>query len=179
MAKGFGIACNDHTAIRSTVFEDNEGAIHLAKRPDLMPRMRHLSTKHHHFKENLGVDENGNGISIKWIPTTLQIADIFTEGVGPLKCQPLRDSLMGWAANLQPGETNCDIRKGELKILDLLPQSDTAETGRTSEGRPVTQLLCKGEKVKIASSAHKLTPSQRFEKRQTRMETAKTNQRHM
>ena len=79
------------------MFEDNKGAIHLAKRPDLTPRARHLSVKYHQFKENLGADKDGDGISIQWVPTNLQIADVFTKGVGPLKFKPLRDLLMGWA----------------------------------------------------------------------------------
>ena len=97
VSKGFGLEYNNHTKIKSTVFEDNEGVIHLAKRPDMTPRTRHLSVKYHQFKENLGVDKEGNGISIEWIPTEFQVADIFTKGVGPLKFKPLRDSLMGWS----------------------------------------------------------------------------------
>ena len=85
IAKGFGVAYDNHTIIRSTAFEDNEGAIHLSKRPDMTPRTRHLSVKYHQFKENLGVTESGDGISVRWVPTNLQIADVLTKGVGPLK----------------------------------------------------------------------------------------------
>ena len=114
ISRGLGIACDKKTIIRSTVFEDNEGAIHLAKRPDLTPRARHLSVKYHQFKENLGADKDGDGISIQWVPTNLQIADVFTKGVGPLKFKPLRDLLMGWADGA-PDLLNHGVRKGELK----------------------------------------------------------------
>ena len=117
IARGFGIKYNDQTIMRSTVFEDNEGAIHLSKRPDLTPRARHLSVKYHQFKENIGLDKNGDGITTRWIPTHLQIADIFTKGVGPLKFKPLRDRLMGWTKASMAELQNYDIRKGELKNI--------------------------------------------------------------
>ena len=104
VAKGFGIEYNHTTIIKSTVFEDNEGAIAVAKRPDMTPQTRHLHMKYHHFKENIGVDKAGNGITIEWISTVNQIADIFTEGVGPQLFVPLRDKLMGWSANLETGD---------------------------------------------------------------------------
>ena len=34
---GFGVECNGHTTMHSTAFEDNEGVMHLAKRPDMTP----------------------------------------------------------------------------------------------------------------------------------------------
>ena len=61
--------------IRSKVYEDNNGAIALAKRPYQTSRIRHLHTKYHSFKDHLKV-ENGDGIEIEYIDTTKQIADI-------------------------------------------------------------------------------------------------------
>ena len=132
IAKGFGVAYDNHTIIRSTVFEDNEGAIHLSKRPDMTPRARHLSVKYHQFKENLGVTESGDGISVRWVPTNLQIADVLTKGVGPLKFKPLRDLLMGWSVITQTELLNCGARKGELKD-DGSPTDGDVSTGPKSE----------------------------------------------
>ena len=133
IAKGFGVACNKHTMIKSTAFEDNEGAIHLSKRPDMTPRTRHLSVKYSQFKENLGVDKDGNGISVAWVPTELQIGDVFTKGVGPLKFKPLRDLLMGWSVMSQAELLNCGARKGELKSNASL--ADRVKGGQTGEDR--------------------------------------------
>ena len=133
IAKGFGVAYNKHTMIKSTVFEDNEGAIHLSKRPDMTPRTRHLSVKYTQFKENLGVDKDGNGISVAWVPTELQIGDVFTKGVGPLKFKPLRDLLMGWSVMSQAELLNCGARKGELKSNVSL--ADRVKGGQTGEDR--------------------------------------------
>ena len=84
------------TKICSKVYQDNKGAIALAKQPDQTSRTRHLHTKYHFFKEHLKV-ENGDGIEIEieYIETTKQIADIFTKGVGYKLFKPLRDQLIG------------------------------------------------------------------------------------
>ena len=95
IADGIHVPYDAVTKIRSKVYEDNKGAIALAKRPDQTSRTRHLHTKYHFFKEHLKV-ENGDGIEIEYIETTKQIADIFTKGVGYKLFKPLRDQLMGW-----------------------------------------------------------------------------------
>ena len=109
---GFGINYNRDTVIHSTVFEDNQGAIAVAKRPDLTRRTRHLHTKYHHFKENLGDHIDGGSIRVDYIPTHLQIADILTKGLGDTLFRPLRNKLMGWdnyeIDNVQKGELEYD-----------------------------------------------------------------------
>ena len=72
----------------------------------------------------------GHGISISWISTVNQIADIFTKGVGALKFIPLRDKLMGWK---QAVKHEIDgVRKGELK------SATRADPPEMSEGHSVT-----------------------------------------
>ena len=141
--------------IKSTVFEDNEGVIHLSKRPDMTPRTRHLSVKYSQFKENLRIDKDGNGISVTWIPSHLQIGDIFTKGVGPLKFKPLRDLLMGWSVLSQAELLNYGARKGELKGNASL--ADREEEGQTGEDRSFSS----GEKSSFSGekrrkSTHKI-----------------------
>ena len=78
------------------MFEDNQGTIAIAKRPDLTQRTRHLHTKYWHFKDNLKVEADGSGITIECISTKDQLADLLTKGLGPGLFIPLRDKLMGW-----------------------------------------------------------------------------------
>ena len=147
IAKGFGVAHDKHTVIKSTVFEDNEGAIHLSKRPDMTPRTRHLSVKYSQFKENLGVSKEGDGISVAWVPTNLQIGDLFTKGVGPLKFKPLRDLLMGWSAISQSDLLNCGARKGELK--DDASLTDKSKDRSVTNGKahnPLSSTFSQNEK---------------------------------
>ena len=79
--------------LKSTVFEDNNAALALAKKPGVSSRTKHIHTKHWFFKEHIGEDQ---GIVLKRIDTVDQLADIFTKGVTADLFVPLRDRLMGW-----------------------------------------------------------------------------------
>ena len=143
VATGFGISYNRKTVIKSTVFEDNEGAIALSKRPDMTPRTRHLHTKYHQFKENLGLDQDGNGIVVKWISTEEQIADIFTKGVGPNLFVPLRNVLMGWkeknSNKSSPDKSEISgVRKGELEKSSKTARKGATNSDVTGDTRDVT-----------------------------------------
>jgi hypothetical protein len=56
-------------------FEDNSGALELARLPKMRPRTKHINIKYHHFREyvRLGI------IKIFPISTENQLADIFTK----------------------------------------------------------------------------------------------------
>jgi hypothetical protein len=50
--KAFGIPIDKTTpAVHCKLFEDNAGAIQLAKVPKMRPRTRHINQKYHHFRE--------------------------------------------------------------------------------------------------------------------------------
>ncbi len=57
------------------VFEDNSGALELAKLPKMRPRTKHINVCYHHFREHVR-----NGL-IKIFPIDMkeQIVDIFTK----------------------------------------------------------------------------------------------------
>ena len=91
-----GMRFSSRTVTRSTVFEDNNGAITLAKTPRLTPRTKHIATKYHWFRSKL-VDENGNiEIDISRVETENQLADCFTKGLDSVKFVKLRKLLLGW-----------------------------------------------------------------------------------
>ena len=80
-------------SVKSTVFEDNNGALQLALSHKLTPRTKHIAVKYHFFKSKIGGDK---GITIKRVDSVENVADIFTKGVqGDLYSQ-LRKKLMGW-----------------------------------------------------------------------------------
>jgi len=58
------------------VFEDNSGALEMAKNPRYCPCTKHIATKHHHFRLYV---ERGD-ITILPIPTEDQRADSLTKG---------------------------------------------------------------------------------------------------
>ena len=79
-------------AISADVYEDNRGALELAKVPKLRPRTKHIALKYHHFREHV---RNGK-VRINAIDTKEQIADIFTKGLPKDAFVYLRYKLCGW-----------------------------------------------------------------------------------
>ena len=61
----------------STVFEDNNGALELAREPKYRPRTKHIAIKYHHFREHV----KKKNIRIQKIDAKEQIADIFTKAL--------------------------------------------------------------------------------------------------
>ena len=76
--------------IHCTVFEDNRGCIDLVKTPRMRPRTKHIGLKYHHFRKHV-LDKT---ISIEYIDTKEQIADLFTKALGDMQFNLLRDKFM-------------------------------------------------------------------------------------
>ena len=84
--------------IQCKVFEDNAGAIELAKLPKLRPRTKHMAIQYHHFRSWTVKGLNGEEpkIIVEYIPTNLQEADIMTKPLPRVQFQKLRMRLCGW-----------------------------------------------------------------------------------
>ena len=78
--------------IKCTLFEDNNGALELARAPRYRPRTKHIAVKYHHFREHV----RKGTVSIEAIDTKEQIADQFTKGLQTAMFEYLRHKLMGW-----------------------------------------------------------------------------------
>ena len=61
--------------LHSTVFEDNNGALSLAKSPRMTPRTKYIAVEYHWFREEVGEKK---GVILKKIDSEFQKADIFT-----------------------------------------------------------------------------------------------------
>jgi hypothetical protein len=59
------------------VFEDNSGALELARLPKLRPRTKHINVCYHHFREHV----RKGLIKIFPVDTTNQIADTLTKAL--------------------------------------------------------------------------------------------------
>jgi len=81
------------TVIKSTVFEDNNGALHMAESPKMTPRTKWIAIKYHFFADQIGEEK---GIVLEKIDSESQIGDIFTKGLIQQKSQSLRKLLSGW-----------------------------------------------------------------------------------
>jgi hypothetical protein len=79
------------TITHSTIFEDNKGCVDLVKSPKMRPRTKHIALNYHHLRSHIG-----KKITIKWISTEYQLADIYPKSMTEAKFQRLRKELMGW-----------------------------------------------------------------------------------
>jgi hypothetical protein len=83
---------NTTPRVHCKVFEDNAGAIEIAKVPKMRPRTKHLNIKYHHFREEV----RKGTISIYHTKTEDQVADIFTKPLPEQSFTKFRENMMGW-----------------------------------------------------------------------------------
>jgi hypothetical protein len=90
-ALGFPIT-SSKASIHCEVFEDNSGALEIARNPKYRPRTKHLNCRLHHFR---GYVENKR-VSIHKIDTKEQLADYLTKPLNADMLSYLRQKVMGW-----------------------------------------------------------------------------------
>jgi hypothetical protein len=78
--------------VRCKVFEDNVGALEIAKVPKMRPRTKHLCISMHHFREYVSAGK----ITLEHVSTTEQTADIMTKPLPRQAFLYLRKKLCGW-----------------------------------------------------------------------------------
>jgi hypothetical protein len=78
--------------IHCKAFEDNIGALELAKVPKMRPRTKHINLVFHHFREHV----RKGLVSIHHVSTTLQIADMLTKPLEQNSFLRHRKKLLGW-----------------------------------------------------------------------------------
>ncbi len=102
VAKGMGISQDCLTDFKTTVWEDNNGALSLANLEpgQHTPRSRFYQARVHWFRQHItreGEGENkSDGIFVKKIDTKLQLADLFTKPLPKDLFVALRKLLIGW-----------------------------------------------------------------------------------
>ena len=95
VAVGLGLSEDLIATIQSDVWEDNSGALTLAKLepPRYTPRSKHYALKYHWFRELVYHDDS---IRLNKIDTKEQLADILTKSLAGEHFKELRKKLMGW-----------------------------------------------------------------------------------
>ena len=78
--------------VHCTIFEDNSGALELARLPNMRPRTKHINQAFHHFREHVEHQE----IIVNATPTDKQMADILTKPLPEAVFVRHRLSIMGW-----------------------------------------------------------------------------------
>ena len=83
---------NPHAKIHCKVFEDNSGALEMAKVHKFRPRTKHLNTKLHHFRSYV----ESKQVSIHPIKSDEQVSDYLTKPLCAERLQYLRKVVLGW-----------------------------------------------------------------------------------
>jgi hypothetical protein len=89
--RGFKVP-NSTPVVHCRLFEDNSGALELARVPKLRSRTKHMNLKYHHFRSFV----RQSLISIHPIGTLEQPADVMTKPLGEEDFLRHRFTLMGW-----------------------------------------------------------------------------------
>ena len=79
-------------AVHCRVFEDNSGALEMARNHKFRPRTKHLCCKMHHFRDYVTRKE----ISVHPIDTTEQLADCLTKPLNEELVVKHRFRMQGW-----------------------------------------------------------------------------------
>jgi hypothetical protein len=116
--------------IRCTVFEDNSGALEMARLPKMRPRTKHLCVRLHHFRERVrkGV------ITIQHVASELQLADVLTKPQPEALFLAQRESILQWAAEFEDMNhlRACGIMPNKT-VVDGQHDSMTSQSQRTPD----------------------------------------------
>ena len=97
ISRGIGISIDDKSLFRTTLWEDNMGALTLAKMAPgrITPRSKHYALKYHWFRQFMQPNST-EYVVVKKIDSNEQLADILTKGLTKAKFEQLRKLLCGW-----------------------------------------------------------------------------------
>jgi hypothetical protein len=85
----------------TTIYEDNQGCIALARNPVLHKRTKHIEIRYHFIRERI---ESGQ-VKLEYIPTQKQLADILTKALPKPQFEALRTTVMGYGHTRSGGAT--------------------------------------------------------------------------
>jgi len=106
--------------VHCKLFEDNSGALEMARLPKMGPRTKHVCVKMHHFREHVRTGK----VSINKVPTRYQLGDIATKAQPEALFESQRESLLQWKAEFQTRE-ELTLPTEHLRACDI---SDSAES---------------------------------------------------
>ncbi len=84
----------------TTILEDNQAAICMAKNPQFHGRAKHIAIKHHFIRELV----SSGAVELRYCPTDEMIADMLTKGIYGDKFIKLRRMA---GVNVIPGHSTC------------------------------------------------------------------------
>ena len=91
-SKGIPLLGKAQTVVKCNAFEDNTGALELAKVPKMRPRTKHINIKYHHFRAHV---QQGT-ITVQHVSTEEQVAIIFNKPLPIAHFLKHQQSILGW-----------------------------------------------------------------------------------
>jgi hypothetical protein len=89
--RGFNVGDTTPT-VKCTLFEDNSGALCLARAPAMRPRTKHINVKYHHFRALVA----SRALLIEKTSSEQQLADMLTKQSTLELFLAHRWAIMGW-----------------------------------------------------------------------------------
>jgi hypothetical protein len=102
------------------LFEDNSGALEMARLPKMRPRTKHICVRFHHFREHV----RKGLISVHKVPTEFQLGDITTKPQPEALYVSQRESLMQWESETMSRE-ELDLPAHHLRACDISDRYDS------------------------------------------------------
>ena len=106
--------------VHCTVFEDNSGALEMARLPKMRPRTKHLNVRLHHFRERVRKGD----ISILHVASEFQLGDLMTKPQPAALFVAQRESIMQWDAEYMDRERLLQVIPNHLRACDITVISD-------------------------------------------------------
>ena len=84
--------------IHCKIFEDNSGALEMARSPKIRPRTKHINNAYHHFHEYTRLSSDGTKPSVEIVPvgTEEQLGDMLTKPLLAPAFIKFGKTLLGW-----------------------------------------------------------------------------------
>jgi len=91
--KQHGLPVDIHQShVHCRIFEDNSGALEMARAPEIRPRTKHINIKYHHFLSHMTTGL----LSLHAVSSEEQFADIFTKPLPDVPFFKHCKAIMGW-----------------------------------------------------------------------------------
>ena len=100
--------------VHCNTFEDNAGALEIARNIKFRPRTKHINSKYFHFKQHV---ENGQ-IQLHKCSTEEQVGDLFTKPLGSELFNKHVEVIFGWSPEKCLQEYSTALKRGSVRLQE-------------------------------------------------------------
>ena len=119
--KSKGVINDENTpTIYCKAFEDNSGALEMARMPRMRPRTRHINCAYHHFRSHVALGK----ITVHAISTDDQIGDLWTKPLGAELFAKFVKLAFGWEVK----QAN-ELARENLRKIKIFKRGSRREEG--------------------------------------------------